>query len=169
MYALLTIVSAETALLQRTITPSLACPISFDFLTQNCLSTQITLDRAQLGVHWLFDLEYQSWGQIIRRATSKSTSTSRRSGLTSQPTTLSRYLRMPFEGTNPHFGTANTPKRFAPCLGRMPGFERLWFSYRTTSIQTSFPQDNVVAVSWQNRSQCRRAHAPCPRSHSHLN
>ena len=64
----------------------------------------------RLGLQWLFDLEYPSWEQIIRRATSKLTSLNRRFGLPNLPTTLSRYLRMPFEGMNPHFGAANTPK-----------------------------------------------------------
>jgi hypothetical protein len=37
--------------------------------------------------------------------------------------TLFRYLRMPFEGMNLHFGLTNTSTRFAPCVKRMPGFE----------------------------------------------
>ena len=44
---------------------------------------------------------------------------------------FSRYLRMPFERMNLHFGMANTPKRFTRCLRRMPGFEGFWFNYRT--------------------------------------
>jgi hypothetical protein len=47
----------------------------------------------------------------------------------------------------------NTPTTFTRCLRRMPGFERFWFSYRTSSAETSFTQGN--AVSWQNRSDLR--------------
>jgi hypothetical protein len=47
----------------------------------------------------------------------------------------------------------NTPTTFARCLRRMPGFERFWFSYRTSSAETSFTQGN--AISWQNRSDLR--------------
>ena len=65
--------------------------------------------------------------------------------------TIFRYLRkMPFEGMNRHFGVTNTPTTFTRCLRRMPGFEGFWFSYRTSSAETSFTQGN--AVSWQNRS-----------------
>jgi hypothetical protein len=72
-------------------------------------------------------------------------------GLTNRPTTIFRYLRkMPFEGMNRHFGVTNTPTTFTRCLRRMPGFEGFWFSYRTSSAETSFTQGN--AVSWQNRS-----------------
>jgi hypothetical protein len=49
-----------------------------------------------------------------------------------------------------------------------PDFAGFWFSYRTSSAKTSFTQDNAFAVSWQNRSQCWRAHAPCPRGHTYL-
>jgi len=69
-----------------------------------------------LGVHCFFDLEYLSWEEIIRRATSKPASLNRRFGLPNLPTTLARNLRMPFEGMNPHFGMANTPKMFVACL-----------------------------------------------------
>ena len=85
------------------------CPKPFNFWTQICLPTQASW-IGRLGLQWLFDLEYPSWEQIIRRATSKLTSPNRRFGLPNPPTTLSRSLRMPFEGMNPHFGTANTPK-----------------------------------------------------------
>ena len=75
-------------------------------------------------------------------------------GLTNLPTTLFRYLRkMPFEGMNRHFGVTNTPTTFTRCLRRMPGFEGFWFSYRTSSAETSFTQGN--AISWQNRSDLR--------------
>src|SRR6476661_6128911 len=50
----------------------------------------------------------------------------------------------------------------------MPGFAGFWFSYRTSSAKTSFRQDNAVAVLWQNRFQCWRAHAPCPRGRTYL-
>ena len=87
----------------------------------------------RLGPQWLFDLEYQSWEQIIRRVTSKLASISRRFGLTNLPTTLSRSLRMPFEGMNPRFGMASTPTMLTRCSRRMRGFEDCWFSYRTSS------------------------------------
>jgi hypothetical protein len=35
----------------------------------------------------------------------------------------------------------------------MPGCEGFWFSYQTSSAETSFTQAN--AVSWQNRSDLR--------------
>ena len=108
-------------------------PQALQFLDSNLPPDSNRLWIGRLGVHWLFDLEYQSWEQIIRRATSKLTSLNRRFGLPNLPTTLSRSLRMPFEGMNPHFGMANTPKTFTRCLRRMPDFEDLWFSYRTSS------------------------------------
>ena len=43
-----------------------------------------------------------------------------RFGLPNLPTTSTRYLRMPFERVNLHFGIANTPKRFTRCLRRIP-------------------------------------------------
>ena len=95
--------------------------------TQICLPTQITW-MGQLGAYWLFDLEYQSWEQIIRRATCKSATISRRFGLTNLPTTLSRYLKMPFEEMNPHFGMVTGPRMITRCLRRMRGFEDCWFS-----------------------------------------
>ena len=73
----------------------------------------------------------------------KQAASNRRFGLPNLPTTLFRYLRMPFEGMSPHFGMTNTPKTFTRCLRRMPGFAGLWFSYRTSSGKTSFTQDSA--------------------------
>ena len=84
--------------------------------------------------------------------------------LVAEPASLSRYLRMPFERMNLHLGAANTPKTFTRCLRRMPGFAGVQLS--DLIRKTSFTQDN--AVSWQNRSQGWRAHAPCPRGRTHL-
>ena len=79
-------------------------------------------------------------------------------GLTHLPTTLFRDLKkMPFEGMNRHFGVTNTPTTFTRCLRRMRGFEGFWFSYRTSSAETSVTQGN--AISWQNRSDLRSARA----------
>jgi hypothetical protein len=74
-------------------------------------------------------------------------------GLTNLPTTLFRYLAMPFERMNRHFGVSNTPTTFTRCLKTMPGYEGLWFIYRTSSVEMSFTQRK--AVSWQNRSDLR--------------
>jgi hypothetical protein len=76
-------------------------------------------------------------------------------GLTNLPTTLFRHLRMRFERMNRHFGLTNTPTTFTRCLRKMPDFEGFWFSYRTSSAETSFTQGN--AVSWQNQSDLRSA------------
>jgi len=66
-------------------------------------------------------------------------------GVTNTPTTLFRYLeKMPFERMNLHFGVTNTPTTFNPYLRRMPGFEGCWFSYRTSSKETSFIQGNAA-------------------------
>src|SRR3979490_287379 len=43
-------------------------------------------------------------------------------------------------------GLTNTPKTFSRCLRRMPGFEGFWFSYRTSSAETSPTQGNVLSV-----------------------
>jgi hypothetical protein len=75
-------------------------------------------------------------------------------GLANLSTTLFRYLRKtPFEGMNQHFAVTNTPTTFTCYLRRMPGFEGCWFSYRTSSSETSFIQGD--AASWQNRSDLR--------------
>src|ERR1700720_3783388 len=77
---------------------------------------------------------------------------------------------------NRHFAVTNTPTTFTCCSRRMPGFEGFWFSYLTSSVETSFTQGN--AVSWQNRSDLRvRANremtspgwrvAPRPRGRTH--
>ena len=81
---------------------------------------------------------------------------------------LSPSLRMLFEGMNLLFGITDTPKTFARSLRKMPDFASFWFSYRPSSAKTSFTQDNAVAVSRQNRSQCWRAHALCPRRRTYL-
>jgi len=47
---------------------------------------------------------------------------------------------------NRHFGMTNTPKTFSRCLRRMPGFEGFWFSYRTSSAETSPTQGNALSV-----------------------
>jgi hypothetical protein len=73
----------------------------------------------------------------------------------------------PFQRMNLHFGMAKTPTTLTRRL-RSPAFPGFWFSYRTSSKKTSFTHDNAVAVSWQNRSQCWRAHAPYPRGPAHL-
>jgi len=94
-------------------------------------------------------------------------------GLTNLPATL---LRMPSWKLNRHFVVTNTPTKFTCCSRRMPGFEDFWFSYLTSSAETSFTQGN--AVSWQNRSDLRvRANremmspgwraAPRPRGRTH--
>ena len=93
--------------------------------------------------HWLFDLEYQSWEQIIRRATSKPASLNPRFGLPNLPMVLSLYLRVPFERMNLHFGMTNTVKTCTRCLKRMPGFAGFWL---TSSSINAFTQHNAVAV-----------------------
>jgi len=60
-------------------------------------------------------------------------------------------------GMNRHFGLKNTPMTFTRCLRRMPGFEGFWFSYRTSSAETSLTPGN--AASWQNQSDLRSARA----------
>ena len=80
------------------------------------------------------ELGYWPWEQNIRSVTSKAALVNR------------------------HFGMTNTPKTFSRCLRRMPGFEGFWFSYRTSSAETSFTQGN--AVSWQNRSDLRVPRGP---------
>jgi len=79
------------------------------------------------------------------------------SGLTNLPTTLFRYLRMRFERMNRHFGLTSTLTTFTRCLRKMLGFEGFWFSYRTSSAETSFTLGN--AVSWQNQSDLRSGRA----------
>ncbi len=74
-------------------------------------------------------------------------------GLTNLPTTLLRYLRMPFARMNRRCAVTNTPMTFIRCLRRMPGFGDSWFSYLTSSAETSFKQRS--AVSWQNRFDLR--------------
>jgi hypothetical protein len=48
--------------------------------------------------------------------------------------------------TNKPIGLTNTPETFSRCLRRMPGFEGFWFSYRTSSAETSPTQGNVLSV-----------------------
>jgi hypothetical protein len=58
---------------------------------------------------------------------------------------------MPFEGMNRDFGVTNTPTMFTRYLRRMPDFEGFWFSYRTSSAETSFTQGNATSVRWLDR------------------
>jgi hypothetical protein len=54
---------------------------------------------------------------------------------------------MPFKEMNRHFGVTNLPTTFTRYLRRMPGFEGFWFSYRTSSLKTSFTQGNFNGLS----------------------
>jgi hypothetical protein len=68
-------------------------------------------------------------------------------GLTNLATTFLRYLRkMPFERMSQRFGMTNTPTEFIRYLRRMLGFEGFWFSYRTSSKETSVTHGNTASV-----------------------
>ena len=66
-------------------------------------------------------------------------------GLTNPSTTLSRYLKMPFEGTSRHFVVINLPTKLSRSLRRMPGFESFWPSCRTSSVETSLTQGDIAS------------------------